>query len=557
MKSSSIWFLTLLNWLLLSLAAMAADGDSTPARAQVRITDETTGTVSPLLFGQMLERWSNSYASIEEHGVQAAMDENGRLRPDVRFLFSEMEIPLVRFPGGAQVDSPNPLRWTELIDPPEGTRPDFFTYGYAEFFSDARSLGWRTILPVNFRAIMEADDSDLERTIEEACAVVAWATADAEASPWGERRAQSGHPAPFAVDYLQVGNEWVGFLNERFRRASTPEAFEAEVQNLKNRLLLTIQHLRKAAPGIPIISDVVIWPEETYDRYAAALDALYSEVGVREAIDFATVHIYRPWEIKPVRKNGEPVETTALDPAEVWLAMQSVPEIDPAGLATLSNSPHAMRGFELVRKHGLPLVITEWNWNGWGTDDPVSGSLAAKAHASANFFHAFFRQGNIHLATQSMLVGNNWAINAVRVPPKGPAYLHPTAVVTGFYQRHSGREVLRTEVLSPQLPQPVELGQIAPVPALALVDAITTRDEKFLYVHLIHRAWDTPTEVRIDLPTGIEPQGQRYSLEVPLPTHSVTELVRHEGPVELALESPLIQLPPRSITVLKFPRSTR
>ncbi len=129
----------------------------------IRVGDEVLHPVSPLFFGQFLERasWSG------EQGVEAAVDAGtGRIRADVAQMLEPLHIPVVRFPGGTSVDY---LDWRDLVTDGHGPgtgRPmstyleTTFSnrYGYDDFFQDAERLGWKTLLTINLRdGLMHAD----------------------------------------------------------------------------------------------------------------------------------------------------------------------------------------------------------------------------------------------------------------------------------------------------------------------------------------------------------------------------------------------------------------
>ena len=65
--------------------------------------------IDPRLFGQFMERpsWGN------EIGPEGSLTPNTReLRPEAKRLIREMQIPLVRFPGGTDVDY---IDWLDMM----------------------------------------------------------------------------------------------------------------------------------------------------------------------------------------------------------------------------------------------------------------------------------------------------------------------------------------------------------------------------------------------------------------------------------------------------------
>ena len=51
------------------------------------------------------------------------------------------------------------------------------------------------------------DDKEVEVLIQDALDAIEYATGDAETTKWGAERAKNGHPAPFTLNYIEVGNE--------------------------------------------------------------------------------------------------------------------------------------------------------------------------------------------------------------------------------------------------------------------------------------------------------------------------------------------------------------
>lgn len=540
------------------------------AETRVLVSGRETGRVSPLLFGQMLERCEPKNPNGEQ-GAERMTDGTGKVRADVRPLLEEMQIPVVRFPGGSIVDDAEPLHWTKLIGPlpPSGTRQSNRGMGYDEFFALASELKWKTIVAINFRAILEAnrDDASLRQAIAGSCGVAAYATSPKGAKlpqgmeDWPARRIANGHVEPWKIDYLQIGNEWIVYLGTLLQKPGAD--FDADVKWVGKCIRETSKTLRAICPGVPVITDGVLWDGPTLDVCHNALDHLYADPEVRAALDLITVHVYRPWSTKLVERDGKPVEFSALEPGEIWLAMQSVPQIDDQGMSVLSGPNESMPGFALAAKHRLPMAVTEWNWNGGGENQPTISSFYGRGVAAAGFLHAFIRHGAVVLGCQSMLAGNGWGINSIRIPSEGSPYIQPTARVVGFYQQHHGDRVLATEIQdSPLVEQPIRIGQISPVKQIALVDAVATADEKQIFVHLINRSYDRALPVVIGGENGIALSGSaelhRLCGEVenyPAPGSPGRDRVKITREMTGCRDGEWRgELPARTITILQFRR---
>ena len=89
---------------------------------------------------------------------------------------------------------------------------------------------------------------DLEPYVREALEEIEYVTGDTS-TPWGARRARDGHPKPFKLDYVEIGNEdWFdksGSYDARFAQIAT--AIRAKyAQQYK---LIATTPLKSVAPG--------------------------------------------------------------------------------------------------------------------------------------------------------------------------------------------------------------------------------------------------------------------------------------------------------------------
>ena len=168
------------------------------------------------IFGHFLERpsWGG------EAGIEDAIDEEtGQLDMRVLEKLANLDIPVLRFPGGTDVDY---MDWTDMIDLPQrGTRPpsvgnggDTVTnrFGIDEFADLTDRLNCEAIIPLNFF------DAFLKRVPLDTAALhagglVAYANArkgqalPAGMSHWPAIRASNGNDRPYGFRYFQIGNE--------------------------------------------------------------------------------------------------------------------------------------------------------------------------------------------------------------------------------------------------------------------------------------------------------------------------------------------------------------
>ena len=166
--------------------------------------------------------------------------QNG-LRADLAQVIADLKPKFMRFPGGCLVHGnglPNLYRWQDTIGPVEQRRqqPNLWGYhqttglGYFEYFQFCEDIG-ALPLPVVAAGVSCQNSghtggtgqaclpiAEMPAYIQEILDLIEWANGSAT-STWGAKRAAAGHPAPFGLKYLGVGNEdkiTDGF-EERFR----------------------------------------------------------------------------------------------------------------------------------------------------------------------------------------------------------------------------------------------------------------------------------------------------------------------------------------------------
>lgn len=154
--------------------------------------------------------------------------KNG-LRADLAQTIADLKPRFVRFPGGclAHGDGVNNFyRWKDTIGPVEQRRGqrNLWGYhqsvglGYFEYFQFSADIGAQP-LPVVPAGVSCQNSNyspghgqqcvpleDMPAYIQDVLDLIEWANGPST-STWGARRAAAGHPEPFGLKYLGVGNE--------------------------------------------------------------------------------------------------------------------------------------------------------------------------------------------------------------------------------------------------------------------------------------------------------------------------------------------------------------
>jgi alpha-N-arabinofuranosidase len=560
----------------------AASPAAAEAPFEVTVLDRVEGRVDPRLFGQFLERpsWGGEF---QETGPERAYrDDLGAVDPAVVRLMDEMDIPVIRWPGGTDIDY---MDWTEMIDNAPGRaepmRPVSTGHtgervtnrvGMDEGLSLIEAVGAETILVLNLGDAILGEKPVRDAALH-AAGLVAYANAEVGADlpegmpDWPAVRAQNGRAEPWDVRYIQVGNETWIFRDEdgTVLHPYGGTSVSAEARDRYFDVLDAYITLIEAVdPDAEIIVDGAT--QDLVEGYRARFG---------DRIDYLTFHLYHPWGMRGAARDDDfdgAFEETfdyrewVQDPAHadaVWYAWVQPQAVDADGVARLSGDV-----IDWIAATGYPAAVTEWNWNGWWHDaepHPALDSFGGRALGATSYLFEMMRRGDdIALATQSMLVGWHWQIAGIAVPPDGAPYVRPSLLATGLLSQHHGPERLAIEHGPPPTyaqPWRFEAGWadgIRPTPTVALVEAVATRSADSVYVHLINRRPRAGQPVRLRLPDDVAGgAGRLHALssgpDVPpdeAAVQTTTVAVRAAGPgrtVDLSL-------PPASVSTVALPR---
>ena len=169
------------------------------------------------------------------------------LRKDLAQALADLQPKFMRFPGGCVVHGGgdgfwDTYRWKTTIGPKEQRRGLKNTWGYHqsmglgffEYFQFCEDLNMEPlpILPCGVSCQganggwgmkNQAQDvvpmSEMDEWVAEAIDLIEWANGDPATNKWAKMRADAGHPKPFNLKYLGLGNEEriSPEFNERFK----------------------------------------------------------------------------------------------------------------------------------------------------------------------------------------------------------------------------------------------------------------------------------------------------------------------------------------------------
>ena len=231
--------------------------------------------------------------------VDTWMGHVNGLRKDLAQALADLKPGIFRFPGGCIVEGTDLVtryNWKNSVGPvenrplnenrwefsfPSRFYPDYYQsygLGFYEFFQLSEEIGSEPlpILSCGLACQFQNDDkkahcpvAELQPFIQDALDLIEFANGDVT-TPWGKVRAEMGHPTPFNMKYIGIGNEqW---------DAVYPEHLEPFVKAI-----------RAAHPEIKIVGSS--GPNSEGEQF----DYLWQEMRRLKA-DLVDEHFYRPYE---------------------------------------------------------------------------------------------------------------------------------------------------------------------------------------------------------------------------------------------------------------------
>ena len=154
-------------------------------------------------------------------------------RPDLLKLLADMKPAFVRFPGGCYVEGPKlseAFRWKKTIGD-IAARPGHWNLwgyrsndglGYHEYLLLCEALGAEPLYVINCAMSHEEqhgkkappEGAELQEYVQDALDAIEYANGPAD-SKWGAVRAKAGHPAPFNMKLMEIGNENGGKIYDK------------------------------------------------------------------------------------------------------------------------------------------------------------------------------------------------------------------------------------------------------------------------------------------------------------------------------------------------------
>jgi alpha-L-arabinofuranosidase len=141
------------------------------------------------------------------------------LRPDLADMLAGLKPAFMRFPGGCWVEGDVmnlAYRWKQTVGDPAERRTQYNIWqyhathgiGYHEYLQMCEDLGSEPLFVINcgmsHREVVPMDK--MQEFVQDALDAIEYANGSTSTT-WGSLRAKNGHPAPFNLKYMEIGNE--------------------------------------------------------------------------------------------------------------------------------------------------------------------------------------------------------------------------------------------------------------------------------------------------------------------------------------------------------------
>ncbi|MBR6121903.1 MAG: carbohydrate binding domain-containing protein [Prevotella sp.] len=161
------------------------------------------------------------------------MNRKNGLRKDLAETIARLKPKFVRFPGGCMSHGQgleNIYHWNHTIGSLQERKPDFNIWhyhqtrglGFYEYFQFCEDIGAEPlpVLAAGVPCQNSANNAEgiggqqggipmdeMPAYVQEILNLIEWANGDPATSEWARKRAEAGHPEPFHLKYLGLGNE--------------------------------------------------------------------------------------------------------------------------------------------------------------------------------------------------------------------------------------------------------------------------------------------------------------------------------------------------------------
>ena len=376
--------------------------------------------------------------------------QNGN-RSDLMEKLAAMRPAFLRFPGGNYLEGnriETRFDWKKMIGPmvDRPTHPGTWNYhssdgmGLLEFLNWCEDLKMEPVLGVyagySLQGQLVKPGPDLDQYVQEAVEEIEYVTGGVE-TKWGAVRARDGHPAPFKLRYVEVGNE------DNFDKARTYDGRYAQ-----------FYHAIKAKyPELQLIATMPVegmTPDVLDDHYYKREQGMFAEARHYDNTDRKGPKIFvGEWATREGTPTpnmgaalGDAAFMTGLERnSDVVIMAAYAPllvNVNPGGMQWSSD----LIGYDTLTSYGSPSYYAQTMFASCLGEQTLNSSLSG---AGERFFYSITKSANklclkmvnassaeqpisislngagkgIHSAHIDTLKGNTvWATNSIRDPER-------------------------------------------------------------------------------------------------------------------------------------------
>lgn len=425
---------------------------------------EGSPVVSPEIYGQFAEHLGRCIYGGIWVGPDSEIPNINGYRTDVVEAFRDLEIPVLRWPGGCFADD---YHWRDGIGPRD-QRPEKVNWGWGgtlednsfgthEFFDFCEMLGIQPYLSLNVGS----------GTVAEARDWIEYVTA--KNGPLADLRKSNGREKPWSLKYTGIGNESWG-CGGNF----TPEDYAGEYRRYQTYAYnMDGNRLYKIASGA---SDYDYnWTDVLMDRAKGQMDGL-------------SLHYYTVWNW------DDKGSATDFTPDLYYYTLGKALEID----TVIARHSEIMDKYDPKKRVGL--LVDEWGT--WWNAEPgtIPGHLfqqntmrdAMVAALSLNIFHN--HADRVKMANIAQVAN---VLQAMVLTEGDKMVLTPTYHVFRMYAPHKGGKLIPLVVNTPL--QAVASERTDYQRSVPMVSATATEKEGVVTVSLANTSLADEAEVSLPL----------------------------------------------------------
>ena len=523
------------NWARLILAAAVALGVASLQAAVARAAETPIAvtidarrpgpTIERDIFGQFAEHLGTGVYGGVWVGPSSSIPNVRGMRTDVVQALRAIKVPVVRWPGGCYADE---YHWREGIGPADqrpvrlnaswGNAIEPNGFGTDEFMDFLGQIGAEAYVSVNIGSGTAAEAADW----------LEYMTAD-KPTTLAKARAANGHPAPYRVKYLGLGNE-----NWGCGGAMSADHYVEEMKRFSHYA----RNLNPAQTGSAVMKRMAVgWDGDNSDYTEAVMKAWASKVWSWD-IEGVSLHAYST--------GGWPPHLASTGFGEDDYAALIRDSLRMEGL--IARQSAIMDRYDPAKK--LALAVDEWG--AW---------LSATPGTNAGFLQ---QQNSLRDAVLASLNLNIFMRHADRVRMSNIAQM--ANVLQAMVLTDGPRMILTPTYYVYRLYAPFQGAMLEPVsfeagvyrPGIPRLDAVAARDAK-------GRLWVAITNIDPNRPAEIalrKSQGAAGSVFAETLTAGRVESINTFDAPNLVAPKPLpvstsdgllrLTLPPKSVTVVGF-----